>query len=117
MKTKLIMKSVSIFMILILAATVSFASASPRKSTSDLKTVIKNSVTYPEFAKENQMSGFVVVAFSLDNSGKITINEINTNSIYFQLYVENKLNEIRIENPEMYIGKTYYYRFDFELMK
>lgn len=117
MKTKLIKKSVSVFMILILAATVSFASASPRKSTSDLKTVIKNSVTYPSFAKENQMSGFVVVSFSLDNTGKITINEINTNSTYFQLYVENKLNEIRIENPETYTGKTYYYRFDFELLK
>ena len=117
MKTKVIMKSISLLVILIFAVSVNFASANPRKSTSDLKTIIRNAVTYPEYAKENGLSGFVVVSFNVEENGKITINELNTSSLYFQLYVEKKLKEIQIENPCAHKGKTYYYRFDFELMK
>jgi len=117
MKTKVIMKSVALLAIMFFTLSVSFASPSPRKSSTDLKTILKNSVTYPEFAKENQLSGFVVISFTIDETGKIKISELNTNSLYFQLYVEKKLQEIQIENPGTHKGKTYYYRFDFELLK
>jgi len=117
MKTNLIKKSISLFVILIFAASISIASTSPRKSTTDLKTIISSSVTYPEFAKENNLSGFVVISFHIDESGKIILNELNSNSVYFQVYVENKLKEIQISNPAAHTGKTYYYRFDFELIK
>ncbi len=114
MKTKVLMKSISFLLILIFVASVSFAG--PRKSVTDLRTILKNSVSYPEFAKENNLSGFVVLSFNIDENGKINIKELNSNSIFFQLYVENKLSGIKIENPGDHKGKTYYYRFDFELI-
>ncbi|HOY33174.1 MAG TPA: hypothetical protein PKW80_14945 [Bacteroidales bacterium] len=116
MKTKLIMKSATMFVILIFAVSISFAAAGPRKTAGDLKTIISKSVTYPEYAKENKLSGFVVLSFTVDENGKISIQELNTNSVYFQLYVEKKLSELTIENPGAYAGKTHYYRFDFELV-
>jgi len=117
MKTNLIKKSISLFVILIFTASISIASTSPRKSATDLKTIITSTVTYPEFAKENNLSGFVVISFHVDENGKIILNELNSNSVYFQVYVENKLKEIQIKNPDSHTGKTYYYRFDFELLK
>jgi len=116
MKTTTLKKSFAALVILIFAATMTVASAAPRKTATDLKSLVRSTVTYPKFAKENQLSGFVVVSFNIDETGKINISELNTNSIYFQLYVENKLKEIQIQDPEAYSGKTYYYRFDFELI-
>lgn len=116
MKTKLIMKSISVLVILIFAVSLSHASVNNRKPVTDLKTMIKNSVTYPEIAKKNQLSGFVLVSFNLDTNGKINVSEINANSIFLRQYVENKFKEIKIENPKTYSDNTFYYRFDFKLI-
>ncbi|HOV10663.1 MAG TPA: energy transducer TonB [Bacteroidales bacterium] len=116
MKTKILKRSFSLLVMLIFVISVSFASAAPRKSATDLKTVISSSVTYPEYAKEQQISGFVVVAFVVDEKGNINITEMNASSLDFQLYVEKSLKEINIENPQNHKGKTYYYRFDFEII-
>ncbi len=116
MKTSIILKSVTAVVILIFAANFCFAGNHKPKNTNELKTIIKKHIEYPEFAKENKLSGFVVVAFNIDNTGKITVNEINSNSYYFLQYVENKLGELVLENPQDYVDKTLYYRFDFQLL-
>lgn len=116
MKTSNFMKSIIAVVVLIFVAEFSFAGISNPKETKDLKTVMKTHVVYPEFAKENNLTGFVVVAFDVDADGGITVKEINANSLYLQQYVENKLKELVLENPTSYIGTTQYYRFEFQLL-
>jgi|GEM_PF-1189505 len=116
MKTKILKKSFSLLVMLIFTLSVSVASAAPRKTATDLKSVISSSISYPEYAKEHQIGGFVVLALVVDEKGKITITEMNASSLEFQLFVEKSLKEINIENPQIYKGKTYYYRFDFEII-
>ncbi|HOY30582.1 MAG TPA: hypothetical protein PKW80_01765 [Bacteroidales bacterium] len=89
------------------------ASSGPRKVVTDLDYALRTKVTYPEFAEENQLSGFVVLAFRIDECGKIVIMELNSSSVDFQVYVEEKLGEMLVKDPCLYKGKTYYYRFDF----
>ena len=116
MKTSNFMKSIIAVVVLIFVAEFSFAGISNPKEKNDLKTVMKTHVVYPEFAKENNLTGFVVVAFYVDANGGITVKEINASSMYFQQYIENKLKELVLENPATYSGKTQYYRFDFQLI-
>jgi hypothetical protein len=117
MKTKLVMKSISVFAILIFAASVSFASVNKGEPTTELTSIIKSYVTYPEWANEKQITGFVVVSFKLDENGKINVTASNANSYLLQDYVEAKLKEIKIEDPKKYSDKTQYLRFDFEIIK
>ncbi len=116
MKTSLIFKSITTFVILIFAAEISFAKTHDPEKTNDLKTIITKNIVYPEFAKDNRLSGFVVVAFAVDNAGKINVKEINADSDYFQQYVEAKLKDLVLADPQRYQNKTIYYRFDFHLL-
>jgi hypothetical protein len=86
------------------------------KKLNDLKVIVKKHVVYPEYAKENNLTGFVIVAFEVDNNGKILISQINSNLYFFQEYVVIKLQQLVLKNPENYQDKTQYYRFDFQLL-
>jgi len=89
------------------------ASSGHGKVVTNLDFALRTKVTYPEFAEENQLSGFVVLSFRINDCGKIDIVELNSSSVDFQIYVEEKLKEILVKDPCLYKGKTYYYRFDF----
>ena len=116
MKNQLILKSVTAFVILIFAAEISFADVHDPKATNTLKKVMLKEVPYPAFAKENFESGFAVISFNVDNNGQIILKAINASTPEFKDYVESKLKEITLPNPEWYQGETQYFRFDFQLI-
>jgi hypothetical protein len=116
MKTSIILRSIAVFAIMILAAEISFSGIHDPKETSALKQFMTKNVPYPAFAKENYQEGYVVIAFNVENDGKITIKDINGSTPEFKEYVENKLKELIMEDPQMYQGELHYYRFDFKLI-
>jgi hypothetical protein len=116
MKKSVLLKSVMAVIVFIFTIEISLAGVRDPKKSSDLKMIVKNQMVYPAYAQENNLTGFVVVAFEIDNNGKIIISQINSNLKYFQEYVINKLEEVVLKNPEKYQDKTHYYRFDFQLL-
>ncbi len=116
MKTTKIMKSITALVILIFVAQLSYAAVHDPKEANELKTTMKKYVAYPEFAKENLQTGFVVIAFNVDDQGKIIVKAINGSTPEFKEYVEQKLKDVVLENPQNYQDKTQYYRFDFQLV-
>jgi hypothetical protein len=117
MKTSVLLKSALAIIVFIFTVESGMAGVVNPKKTSDLKTIVKKHMVYPEFAKENKLTGFVVVAFEVDNQGKIIISQVNSNHSVFQEYVVSKLQELVLKNPESYQNKTQYYRFDFQLLE
>lgn len=89
------------------------ALSGPGRVVTNLDYALRTTITYPDFAEENQLQGFVLLAFKIDDCGKIDIIDLNSSSIDFQIYVEEKLKGILVKDPCLYKGKTYYYRFDF----
>ena len=116
MKKSVLLKSVLAVIVFIFTIQISMAGVRDPKKLNDLKVIVKKHVVYPEYAKENNLTGFVVVAFEVDNDGKIIISQINSNLYFFQEYVVNKLKELVLTNPENYQDKTQYFRFDFRLV-
>jgi hypothetical protein len=118
MKKSVLLKSVLAVVVFIFTIEISLAAVHDPKKTNDLNMIIKKHVLYPAYAQENNMTGFVVVAFNVNNEGKIVINQINSNLYYFQDYVINKLKELVLDDPKNYQDNNqYYYRFDFQLLK
>jgi hypothetical protein len=118
MKKSILLKSVLALVVFIFTFEITFAGVHDPKKTNDLNVIVKKQVVYPAYAQENNLTGFVVVAFKVDNEGKIVINQINSNLYYFQDYVINKLKELVLKDPKNYQDNDqYYYRFDFQLLK
>jgi len=116
MKTQFILKSITAFVIMILAANFSMAGIHNPEAADALKKVMKKQLPYPNFAQETFQTGFAVIAFSVDNNGKIILKDINASTPEFRNYVEEKIKDIKLEKPELYQGETQYYRFDFKLI-
>jgi hypothetical protein len=116
MKKSVLLKSVLAFIVFLFTVQISMAGVKDPKKLNDLKVIVKKHVVYPEYAKENNLTGFVIVAFEVDNNGKILISQINSNLYFFQEYVVIKLQQLVLKNPENYQDKTQYYRFDFQLL-
>ncbi len=116
MKTAIFLKSFTAVVLMIFATGLIFGSVHDPKGTNSLKQFMTKNVPYPEFAKENNQTGFVVIAFTVENDGKIIIKNINGSTPEFKEYVENKLKELKLDDPQLYQDKTQYYRFDFQLI-
>jgi hypothetical protein len=117
MKKSVLLKSVMAVIVFMFTVQITMAGVRDPKKTNDLNMIMKKQVVYPAYAQENNITGFVVVAFEVDNDGKIIIEQINSNQNYFQEYVVNKLKEVVLKNPQNYQGNTHYFRFDFQLLK
>jgi len=118
MKTSVLIKSVFAVIIFIFTVQITLAGVHDPKKINDMNLIIKQQVVYPAYAQENNLTGFVVVAFKVDNDGKIVIEQINSSLSYFQDYVINKLKELVLKDPKNYQDNSlYYYRFDFQLLK
>ena len=117
MKNSALLKSALAVVVFLFALQFTMAGVKDPKKISDLRTIVKKHVVYPEYAKENNMTGFVVVAFEVDTNGQILITQVNSNLYYFQEYVLSKLQELKLKNPKDYQGRTQYFRFDFKLME
>lgn len=116
MKKLVLLKSVMAVIVFMFTVQITMAGVRDPKKTHDMNIVIKKHVVYPAFAQENNLTGFVVVAFEVDKNGKIIITQINSDQQYFMEYVKNELQKLVLKNPENYRTNTHYYRFDFKLL-
>ncbi len=117
MKKLVLLKSVMAVIVFMFTIQLAMAGVRDPKKAHDLNIVIKKHVVYPAYAQENNLTGFVVVAFEVDSNGKIIITQINSDQQYFLEYVKNELQKLALKNPENYRTNTHYYRFDFKLLK
>ncbi|MEI6122950.1 MAG: hypothetical protein WCQ95_04910 [Bacteroidota bacterium] len=116
MKTSIFTKSLTAVAVLIFTMQLGFAANHHPDEANNLKKFMEKNVPYPEFAKEKFLSGFVVISFTVENGGEITLKAINGSTPEFKDYVETKLKSLKMDKPEKYLGKTHYYKFDFQLL-
>lgn len=77
---------------------------------------IRALVDYPDFAREFNIEGFVLVSFTYNSNGTLNVLETNTNSEALKKHVITRLGQLEMctyaKNPK----KTYNMRFDFKLL-
>jgi hypothetical protein len=109
------MKNIILTSALILVFALAALGASPATGNNGVREKIQKEITYPDFAKETNEMGFVLVGFTLDSVGQIQVSGINTDNPLLGEYVVNKIQEIRFDEMENASGE-YAIRIDFELM-
>jgi len=83
--------------------------------TNDVIEVLKSQIKYPEFAKENNIQGEVLVSLKVDENGKIVVNQINSFSSTMIADVKQQLEQIKVVVNDRLINQLLYIRFSFEI--
>lgn len=86
------------------------------KYRNELKKEIRSLIKFPEFAKQTNLEGFVLVQFNYDKTGKINILEINSNDTALKKYVREQLESLKMCEHARDTEKKYSMRFDFKLL-
>jgi len=84
-------------------------------SSDKLERKLRKEITYPEFAKSEQLFGLVMVEFEVLPSGDVRVNQINTSHENLGNYVISELEKIRIQDLNE-IGK-HYVKFKFRFVQ
>lgn len=92
------------------------ANASPKK-TKDINKILQKEIVYPDFAKEQKLEGTVLVSFTVNADGTITINLTNESDPALKDYVVSKLTSLKIIPAKENAGKSYDVKFEFKLEK
>jgi len=98
--------------IAVLSAETTFASS---PSSDKLERVLRKEITYPEFAKSEQLFGLVLVEFEVLPTGKVQVNKINTSHENLGTYVKSELEKITVANLNE-VGK-HYVKFKFRFVE
>ncbi len=77
-----------------------------------LTKVIRKSVNYPSFAKEDQLHGLVLVEFEVDENGVISVNRINSSDESLGSHVKQVLEGIELN--DMNAVGTHFAKFHFK---
>jgi hypothetical protein len=116
MKTLKIISLFTLSMIMALVVSASKPDIKMHTNPDGLTKIITAQVTYPDFAIEKKITGFVVVELSVNTDGNIRVERINASQPELREYVMDKLEQINVQNSAQLTGKPYYYRFDFQLL-
>ena len=76
---------------------------------------IYTSVSYPEFAKEQNLEGFVLISFHYDETGAFVLNEMNANDTRLADFVLTKMKTLEMCSYAKGPGNEFNFRFDFSL--
>jgi hypothetical protein len=109
------LKQIAILMftaIAVISAENTFASS---PSSDKLERALRKEITYPEFAKSEQLFGLVLVEFEVLPTGKVQVNKINTSHENLGSYVKSELEKISVEDLNE-IGK-HYVKFKFRFVE
>lgn len=90
--------------------------ANETKYNTEFKKEIQSLIKFPEFAKQLNLQGFVLVQFNYDKNGKINILEINSNENILKTYVAEKLESLKMCEHARNTEKKYTVKFDFKLL-
>lgn len=81
-----------------------------------VKQAVKQEIQYPDFAIEQDLQGTVWVEFTVDENGKIKVEQINSMCVPLKNYVLNKLEGMDAFELVSGSKEKYQMRFDFHLM-
>jgi len=82
--------------------------------------IFKKIITYPDFAKQKNLEGMVVVCFSLDSDGIIQVKMTSESDVTLKDYVVNKLKNLKLfanekNKEEINKDECYYVKFVFKM--
>ena len=81
----------------------------------NLDEVIKSSVSYPDYARNAGITGFVLVELKTTKDGAVNVNQVNSDNEILKNYVVNQLGHIRVSCPKICSEETHIYKFSFKL--
>lgn len=77
---------------------------------------ISSIIKYPEYAKKNNIEGFVVISFSYNSEGSLVINDYNTSNTELSTYVISEMQKLQVcpwgKNP----NNEYLVKINFTLL-
>jgi len=79
--------------------------------------IIKKEISYPDFAKEQNLEGVVLVNFTVNPDGTIKVNLTNESNVSLKDYVVSKLQSLKTKAIKSSSGKTYNVKFEFKSIK
>lgn len=82
----------------------------------DTKRSINDQLLYPEFARDERGSDVVVVSFTYTDDGFLKVLSLNSSDEELNPYIITKLENIRLKDGSVTIGKEYFARFQFKLI-
>ncbi len=82
----------------------------------DTKNAFSKELSYPEDLRDKNECGLVIICFTYDEDGYIKILSSNASCEKLDEYIEDKLEDIRLKNGIIVIGKEYYAKFHFKLL-
>ncbi len=68
---------------------------------------ITNSISFPEFAKDQNISDKVNVQFRVDENYKINVVNVAAESAMLVDHVKNQLEGVKVNSAEVEVGKLY----------
>lgn len=110
MKTK-------ISIILFFIALFSFGNIYAKNDSLEFKQSIINKITYPEFAMKEKLEADVWVKLTINDKGRINIDQINCVDVLFLDYVKEELQKIEFDLKSEFVNKTFYYKFTFKFQQ
>lgn len=113
------MKTIIIILIslVILSSAGHVASAANTDNPTKVEKLLKKTIAFPEFAKKENIEGVVLVSFTVNNDGTLSVNMTNESSKALKEYVVEKLLKIRLKPEKAEEGKTYNVKFEFKIEK
>jgi hypothetical protein len=82
----------------------------------DTRKAIFEQLSYPKFAQDEQKEDLVVVSFTYNEDGFLEILSINSSDDELNPYIISKLENIRLRDGSVTIGKAYNAKFHFKLL-
>lgn len=104
---------ISFISLMIISATGSFAKAANTDNTTKIEKLLKKTIAYPDFAKKEKMNGVVLVSFTVNSDGTLSVNLTNESSEALKKYVVDKLSKIKLKPENIEAGASYNIKFVF----
>jgi hypothetical protein len=111
----------TIIIILISLMTINITGNSAKAANIDTPTkiekLLKKTISFPDFAKNEKMEGIVLVNFTVNSDGTLSVNLTNESSEALKNFVVSKLSQIRLKPGNTEEGQTYNVKFEFKFEK
>ncbi len=82
----------------------------------DTRNSMYNELQYPKFAQDDQKQDLVVISFTYKEDGFMQVLSINSSDQELNQYIISKLENIRLKDGSVTIGKAYNAKFHFKLL-
>ena len=109
------MKTTIVSLMILTVSTIGKVNANSIKPVS-MDKMLKKEISYPDFAKQQKLDGTVLVSFSVNADGTISVNLTNDSNASLKDYVVEKLKQLKIIPSADNTDKTYNVKFDFKFI-